>query len=1537
MLVTFNKRTFLFCSKVFVLFFGVFCIAEASAEDQIINAGTEVNNATGTWENSLKIYGTSQGAIIDGGDWHEVFAGGVAKQTQINNYGKLTVYSGAKAEETSLNLGNLYVRYNGTIENTTVNGGWLDVYDGGKAFQTTVNNGGNFYAQNGSYTKDIVVNSGGGFNGYDGSVVEGLTLNEGAKFNLGTNMTLINSSQNGNEIYIKDNIAHGFVVGNESQLNIASGATAQNIVVNNGGFLSGAENSYMNNVVINEGGKFNFNTDMTITNSVMFDQAFSLKNKVANNLLLNSGSSFNALSGGKVNNAIINDGGSLVINNGAKASNLIVNNGGFVSTSENSVINGLQVAENGKFFLNTAMTLTNATQNGNNVSIIDNVVKGFTLNYDQNLYISPNTSFIDTIVNGVSVYLTNNSSSQNLLLNDGTVEISSGGSALNTTVNSGTVKVYSDGTVDGITVNNGVLEAHHGSFVDNATIMAGALNLYGGNAKNVVHYSGNLRLYDGGILSNSTVKGGWFDVYSGSTANSVIIDGGEMYVQDRGVANKSILMSGLAMVLGGGNANGTDVRGGNFTITSGANASLTTVNGGNATVESGGMIINSTINSGTLNVLAGGAGGIAKSTTVNGGVFNVLGTAVGTDVKSGGLIVANGGAAITNLVVNDGGKADISTNVAQFNANLLGEDVNISGNVADGITLKEGITLRTQNEGVAQNITVDNGGALVVENGTVASSEINSGGLFVANSGTTTTGLIIEDGAKFDISTDVNQLTANVFGQDIAITGNSVDGLTVNDGSVLRIKNAGTATNTEVNSGGLFVADSGSTITNLIIEDGANFDISTDVNQLTANVFGQDIAITGNSVDGLTVNDGSVLRIKNAGTATNTEVDSGGLIVANSGSTVTGLIINEGGNFDISTDVNQLTANIFGQDITIAGNTVEGLTVNDGSVLRAENAGTANNINVSGGGSLIATGNSTLNSLTADKNANLNLADGTVLTGDIVINKDTNTSGSSYNFSNMFASSNLDINSLTVVGGVNEAFANKLINEDISKNKSLTLEGGIYSLANVDKSGTTLVAGWDAINIKATESSPTTVVKLESDIELVGSNKLLSVGDGVILDVSGHSPLEITIDGNVTNSGTLDFTTYDNDGEADDTITITGDYNATSGALMILNVEPQKNLADKIVVQGDVIGNTSLFLKSNSTVSPTTDVLFAEATNDKETTDSSFDIWRVEGSPFVWNTKKEDNKWYTFVESQGKSSNVVPEMIAYMGLYDVGFEQTGELNRVVASKTEAAKFGRQAWVSPVHHNLEIKSPYKYEAKISGLDAGIDVESDSFNKWGVLASYRQGNYEFDGKGERYYSEKASEVDIDSYLLGLYFRRDKCNTKLVASIYGGIQRADIASADGVKAKTEALELGATLDMAHMYRLSKGLFMTPEIQISYQMLDFDSFKDNAGKTIQTEAAHRITAEAGIKLENKWALGKDITTIYVKPSIIQNIHSGGKLSVGQFKTVHTTEDRTLGRLEIGAEFELANQWSMGADIAHTFGSDYNDTAFSLNIKYSF
>lgn len=662
------------------------------------------------------------------------------------------------------------------------------------------------------------------------------------------------------------------------------------------------------------------------------------------------------------------------------------------------------------------------------------------------------------------------------------------------------------------------------------------------------------------------------------------------------------------------------------------------------------------------------------------------------------------------------------------------------------------------------------------------------------------------------------------------------------------------------------------------------------------------------------------------------------------------LALTDGAGFSLTTGDTITNSTQEGKDVSIADGIAKGWTIHDGSSLTVMAGHEADDTVVEKGGELSAAATARLNNMLAAGGAILNLEDGVVLTGDIVVDKDADVSGSTFDFSNIFAASNTDAKSLTVTSGVNEAFTDKLVNEEPNEDKSLTLAGGSYSIADVVKAGSTQVAGWDVINIKATESAPATIVKLESDIGLSGSNKEMIVGEGAVLDVSGHSPLNITIDGNLINSGVIDFTVMDRFGEADDSVTVTGDYIARDGALMVLNIEPENGTADRLIVDGDVKGNTNLYLKTSSDRKADGDILFAEVPNDNPDTASSFEVWRVEGSPYEWSTKFADNKWWTYVS--GESNQYVPEVVAYMGLYDAAFEQTRSFMRALSSNSgnngvlgTRCQYGRcyhltpahTAWAVPVYEKAEIQAPYEYDAKITGLDAGIDLAADGVNKVGVTASYRKGRYDFSGYGKDAFAKAGARTDIDSYLLGLYYRRDKDHFRIVTAAYGGIQKADMRSDDGVKAESDAKEYGITLDVAYIYEAVKGITFEPEMQVSWTMLDYDDIKDNVGKTYKMETAQRVEAEVGLKIRKSWEFDAGRAALYIKPSIIQTYHFGGEFALTDERKIKALRDETLGRVEAGAEVVVNARWSVGASVAHTFGSDYKETSANLDLKYRF
>ena len=102
----------------------------------------------------------------------------------------------------------------------------------------------------------------------------------------------------------------------------------------------------------------------------------------------------------------------------------------------------------------------------------------------------------------------------------------------------------------------------------------------------------------------------------------------------------------------------------------------------------------------------------------------------------------------------------------------------------------------------------------------------------------------------------------------------------------------------------------------------------------------------------------------------------------------------------------------------------------------------------------------------------------------------------------------------------------------------------------------------------------------------------------------------------------------------------------------------------------------------------------------------------------------------------------------------------------------------------------------------GLEAGGDLQHDLNNKLGLFVSYRKGNYDFNGKGKCYYSTVGSEIDIDSYLAGLYYRYGRNHWWTFATVYGGIQRGFIKTKDGIKSDTDGTEFGGSVEVG--YRL-------------------------------------------------------------------------------------------------------------------------------------
>ncbi len=444
--------------------------------------------------------------------------------------------------------------------------------------------------------------------------------------------------------------------------------------------------------------------------------------------------------------------------------------------------------------------------------------------------------------------------------------------------------------------------------------------------------------------------------------------------------------------------------------------------------------------------------------------------------------------------------------------------------------------------------------------------------------------------------------------------------------------------------------------------------------------------------------------------------------------------------------------------------------------------------------------------------------------------------------------------------------------------------------------------------------------------------------------------------------------------------------NAVSSPIITVDVEVNKaeNTVNSgaIHVADDISGDYRVLVNAlNSDVLDNKDdavVPFLFAPNDKEDTSSSFSVARVIGSPYLWmgdvNAKGETtgSTWYLNLTDEAnpdykpeepenpdkpdeKPDNkpvvrpIAPEVIAGEGLHEAAIEQTRSLVRNVRNKVAAGreycpncgiysaewdgKQLRNVWVLAQGESATIDKPVKMDADIWGIEAGFDVQNDVNNTLGVFASYRKGEYDLNGKADKVRSNIGSEIDIDSYLAGLYYRYDKNMNWLFATVYGGVQQADAKTDDGIaKFDTDGIEFGAGIEAGHTFALSNDLTLDPSLGLYYTQVNFDDAKDNVGKEYDWKDVRHLEAELGVKLEKQI----DAAKVYVKPSVIQTITSGDSVKITGLNKLSTYDDATLGRIELGGRYGFTDALSAYGWGNYTFGSSYDATAFGAGVSYA-
>ena len=401
-----------------------------------------------------------------------------------------------------------------------------------------------------------------------------------------------------------------------------------------------------------------------------------------------------------------------------------------------------------------------------------------------------------------------------------------------------------------------------------------------------------------------------------------------------------------------------------------------------------------------------------------------------------------------------------------------------------------------------------------------------------------------------------------------------------------------------------------------------------------------------------------------------------------------------------------------------------------------------------------------------------------------------------------------------------------------------------------------------------------------------------------------------------------------------------------------------------IHVNGDVAGETNVLVNA---LNP--DVLdnkkdavvpFLFAPNDNEETSAVFNVSRVIGSPYMWHTGKNvagtpesGNVWYlsltdTLNPEFGKTDpEVAPEVTAYISLPSAGLEQVRGLRDTLEQKTAFCKEGacardakadRQLWVDSGYLSSTVDKPAEFDADIWGVTAGGDLQYDANNRLGVFAAYRQGDYDVSGKGSKYRSTVGSELDIDSWLGGLYYRFEQNDWYAFATVYGGLQKADLKTDDGIvntDSNGTLWSIGA--EGGRKYGLSEALTLEPSFGVFYTQSEFDDICDSAGKTASFDSLKQLEIETAVKLEYRLCQNDLTSVVYIKPGLIQTITDGDEVLISGLGKTEAYHDQLLGRIELGARFGVTESLSGYGWANYTFGSSYGAAAVGIGLNYAF
>ena len=821
---------------------GTVTISTSIKADYIVINSGRINIISGGYLQANNYNGTY---VSKGGQVH-ISNGGTMLGAEITSNGQVHISNGGLLSKGggSYGGGQVHVSSGGSyVSGTIASQGVLIVSSGGYCMQPVITMGSTFVSGgrlfsalfrdgtvsvggSGStlgYLSRTVMSAGAVMNIFSGGLASETYLFSGriTVANGGKIQSTVVSSGSSNYITIKSGAsAHITELQSGAKMYVSAGATATTNRVLSDGYLEIAGFAQYNSVT---GGHLLVSKGGTIESTTLNGGILHIFGS-ANSTTVNKADKFYVETGAAVNYTTINSGARMDITS-ATASNTTVNSGGSVS-----------------MFGGTADIIT--------------VNKGGTLTVSGSGIVKKAT------VNGLFC-ITAATASSATISSDGSFTVSSGGSAVSTTVSAGgSMTIISNGLATSTTVGSGgALDVVNGAANSTTVESGGRLTVRGGSAANTrINSGGSFTVESDGTATGAMVNAGAKLLLALTAhANNIVENGGYVDVQTKNIVTfASNTFTGVVQ---------------SATVHAGTIASDVTVQS-KLEVFQGGLANKATLNTGATLVVVSGGSAVSAAVTGTDAFMTVLSGVADNAIVSGvrTSISILESALATNARVFSGGRLDVfSTGRANSAAIYSNGSMNVhSGGTADFATVQGVMDLN----GTANSATVNAGGRLNVLNGArLNNATVNKGDINLSG-GTATAATIDGPSAYLTVFSGGKANSAIVQGGGtMIVSANGIaDSAVVSSGGSMKINDLGSATNTTVSAGRMYVSSGGSVYRATIFGNG-EFTLSGGFASATSIRTGGKFIVSGGSAQYSIVSAGGSMTVHKNGKANEISLD----------------------------------------------------------------------------------------------------------------------------------------------------------------------------------------------------------------------------------------------------------------------------------------------------------------------------------------------------------------------------------------------------------------------------------------------------------------------------------------------------------------------------------------------------------------------------------------------------------------------------------------------------------------------------------------